>query len=122
MTINVAPTRISMSPTTRGTTDVQRTLRVLIWFGLFLVLGVITLGVSFVLGLVQTWLGMAALAAGGLFTLTIPPGHGQSLPLRRSRVQAPGTAQDGQVHRCERAREIVGHPVPALLPVGSGSD
>jgi len=72
MTIKVAPTRISMSPTTRGTTDVQRTLRVLIWFGLFLVLGVITLGVSFVLGLVQTWLGMATLAVGGLFTLTIP--------------------------------------------------
>ena len=72
MTVNVAPTRISMSPTTRGTTDVQRTLRVLIWFGLFLVLGVITLGVWFVLSLVQPWLGMASLTVGGLFTLAIP--------------------------------------------------
>ena len=72
MTIKVAPTRISVSPTARGTTDVQSTLRVLIWFGLFLVLGVITLGVSAVLGLLQTWLGMAALVVGGLFTLTIP--------------------------------------------------
>ena len=72
MSVEVAPTRIAMSPTTRGTTDVQRTLRVLIWFGLFIVLGIITLGVAFVLSLVQPWLGLTALAVGGLFTLIIP--------------------------------------------------
>ena len=72
MTVKVSSAGFTASPTARGTTDVQRTLRVLIWFGLFLALGIITLGIAFLMALLQTWLGVAVLAVGGLFTLIVP--------------------------------------------------
>ena len=72
MSIQVAPTSITIGPNSRGTTSVQRTLRALIWFGLFLVLGAITVVVTFALGLVQTGLGLISLVVGTLISFIVP--------------------------------------------------
>jgi len=72
MSIQVAPTGITIGPSSRGTTSVQRTLRALIWFALFVVLGIITVAVTFALGLLQTWLGLMALTVGTLLSFIVP--------------------------------------------------
>ena len=57
---------------TRSLNSVQRVLRTMIWFGLFIVLGIITLVLAFVASLAAEALGYIVLAIGGLFTLVIP--------------------------------------------------
>jgi len=52
--------------------SVQRVLRTLIWFGLFFLLGTITLGVAFLLSLAADFLGYVVIVVGGFFTLVIP--------------------------------------------------
>jgi regulator of protease activity HflC (stomatin/prohibitin superfamily) len=71
MSTQVAISR-SSSSTSRSLHSVQRVLRTMIWFGVFFLLGIITLGAAFVLSMVADILGMAALVVGGLFTLIIP--------------------------------------------------
>ena len=51
---------------------VQRVLRALIWFGLFFVLGILTVIISLVLGAVAEGLGFAWMVIGGIFSLIIP--------------------------------------------------
>jgi len=51
---------------------VQRVLRALIWFGLFAVLGILTVVVSLLVGSVSDALGMVFVVIGGIFALTIP--------------------------------------------------
>lgn len=51
---------------------VQRVLRVLIWFGVFIILGALTVIVSLLLAAVAESLGIAWMVIGGLFTLIIP--------------------------------------------------
>lgn len=59
-------------PGSRGLRSVQRVLRSLIWFGIFVLLGILTLVVAFLLGWVLDILGYAALIVGGFFSLVIP--------------------------------------------------
>jgi regulator of protease activity HflC (stomatin/prohibitin superfamily) len=64
---------VTMSTTSsRSLNSVQRVLRSLIWFGLFFLLGAITLGVAFALTYVAKFLGYAVFFVGGFFTLIIP--------------------------------------------------
>ncbi|MDY7042173.1 MAG: SPFH domain-containing protein, partial [Chloroflexota bacterium] len=56
----------------RGLNSVQRVLRSLIWFGLFFLLGFITLGLALIIGLVTDFLGYVVFFAGGLLSLIIP--------------------------------------------------
>ena len=69
-------TRVKYAPNrpagSRTLNSVQRVLRTLIWFGLFVVLGALTLIAAFLLGLVSEILGFAALIVGGFFSLIIP--------------------------------------------------
>jgi regulator of protease activity HflC (stomatin/prohibitin superfamily) len=58
--------------TARSLNSVQRVLRSLIWFGLFILLGIITLALAFVASLATDFLGYVVLAIGGFFTLVIP--------------------------------------------------
>jgi regulator of protease activity HflC (stomatin/prohibitin superfamily) len=51
---------------------VQRVLRTLIWFGLFFVLGAITVVVSLVVNAVSDFFGIFVLVVGGIFSLVIP--------------------------------------------------
>jgi regulator of protease activity HflC (stomatin/prohibitin superfamily) len=51
---------------------VQRVLRALIWFGLFIVLGILTVAISIMLMAIAEGLGIAYMVIGGLFTLIIP--------------------------------------------------
>lgn len=66
--------RRSMSSSRRSLHSVQRVLRTMIWFGLFFLLGIITLGVSLVVSMVtgEEILGMGIIVVGGFFTLIIP--------------------------------------------------
>ena len=62
-------------PTTtssRTLNSVQRVLRALIWFGLFSVLGIITLGVAFLASTMADFLGFVVIIVGGFFALIIP--------------------------------------------------
>jgi regulator of protease activity HflC (stomatin/prohibitin superfamily) len=56
----------------RSLHSVQRVLRALIWFGLFILLAIITFSVAFFLSMVIDLLGYVALVVGGFFTLIIP--------------------------------------------------
>ena len=62
------------SPGSRDLNRVQRVLRSLIWFGLFVVLGGLTLAVAALLGwfLNLPMLGAAALVIGGVASVAIP--------------------------------------------------
>jgi regulator of protease activity HflC (stomatin/prohibitin superfamily) len=51
---------------------VQRVLRTLIWFGMFIVLGILAVVIAFLLSLLLEVLGYAALVVGGLLALIIP--------------------------------------------------
>jgi regulator of protease activity HflC (stomatin/prohibitin superfamily) len=51
---------------------VQRVLRALIWFGVFIVLGIMTVLVFFLASALSTPLGIVALILGGFFSLIIP--------------------------------------------------
>jgi len=62
----------AITPGKRNLNSVQRVLRSLIWFGLFFLLGFITLGLAFALGLMADFLGYLILAVGGFFTFVIP--------------------------------------------------
>ena len=60
------------SPSGRKTNDVQRVLRMLIWFGLFIILGGLTLGAAFLIGLAVRALFYVILIVGGALTLVLP--------------------------------------------------
>lgn len=56
----------------RNLNNVQRVQRTLIWFGLFIVLGVVTAVVALILLAVEPALGIIALVVGGLLSLILP--------------------------------------------------
>jgi regulator of protease activity HflC (stomatin/prohibitin superfamily) len=64
--------QIGFSPPRRNVNNVQRVVRTLIWFGLFIPLGILTLIVGFVLAAVNSVLALAAFAVGGLISLIVP--------------------------------------------------
>jgi regulator of protease activity HflC (stomatin/prohibitin superfamily) len=64
--------RPTTSSSSRTLHSVQRVLRALIWFGLFFLLGIITLIVAFLLSMVADFLGYLAIVVGGFLTLVIP--------------------------------------------------
>jgi regulator of protease activity HflC (stomatin/prohibitin superfamily) len=51
---------------------VQRVLRALIWFGIFFVLGILTVVISLLIGAASEALGIVLLIVGGFFSLIIP--------------------------------------------------
>ena len=63
---------------TTGTTNdrslhsVQRVLRTMIWFGLFILLGIITLVVAFFASMAADFLGYVVIVVGGLISLIVP--------------------------------------------------
>jgi regulator of protease activity HflC (stomatin/prohibitin superfamily) len=60
------------SSDSRSINRVQRVVRTLIWFGLFLVLGTLTAIGALLLSAFHTVLGIAGLVVGGLITLVVP--------------------------------------------------
>jgi regulator of protease activity HflC (stomatin/prohibitin superfamily) len=62
----------SITSDRRSLRSVQRVLRALIWFGLFFLLGTLTLILALLAGMVESYLGFAVLVVGGFFTLIIP--------------------------------------------------
>ena len=72
MTTTNPAIRLSES-TTENLYGVQRVLRALIWFGVFFLLGIITVILSMIVGtLTNTVFGTAILFVGGFFSLIIP--------------------------------------------------
>jgi len=70
---NVSATTASSLRSSRSVDSVQRTLRALIWLGLFLVLGIITAVVFLLLAaLVHPGVGSVFAVVGGLFALIVP--------------------------------------------------
>lgn len=63
---------ISRSSSGRSLSNVQRVLRTLIWFGLFFLLGGITVVLGFLALSVEPFLGVVVFAIGGLASLIIP--------------------------------------------------
>ena len=61
-----------MIPRRRDINNVQRVLRTLIWLGLFMALGIVTVIVSLLLSALQPWLGLVSLVMGGLASLIVP--------------------------------------------------
>jgi len=59
-------------PSTGSTNSVQRVVRALIWFGLFIVLGGLTVVVGLLLSAVHGLLGLTAFVIGGLLSLIVP--------------------------------------------------
>ena len=64
--------RTVASPSGRTTNAVQRVLRLLIWLGIFIVMGVLTLGIAFVVGLGVRFLSYVILLFGGIPALILP--------------------------------------------------
>jgi regulator of protease activity HflC (stomatin/prohibitin superfamily) len=71
------------NPTARNLNNVQRVQRALVWFGLFFLIGIITVilavGVGFLLPDIGTAIGMAVFVIGGLLALIIPGMFSSSL-------------------------------------------
>ena len=61
-----------VTPGSRTLYRVQTVLRTWIWLGLFILLGIITVGVAGLLSLMSPTLGYAALVVGGLISLIVP--------------------------------------------------
>ncbi len=72
MTTTTTRMEWSAAPEEGNINRVQSVVRVLIWFGLFFLLGIITLLATFIAGSFNSVLGMAVLAVGGLITLIFP--------------------------------------------------
>ena len=64
--------QVYVKPSQRNLNNVQRVQRSLIWFGLFIVLGLLTTVVALILGSINEILGLAAFGIGGLISLFIP--------------------------------------------------
>jgi regulator of protease activity HflC (stomatin/prohibitin superfamily) len=60
------------STSSRSLHSVQRVLRTMIWLGLFIVLGIITLVVAGLAGVAADFLGIVVLFVGGLISLIVP--------------------------------------------------
>jgi regulator of protease activity HflC (stomatin/prohibitin superfamily) len=60
------------STSSRSLRSVQRVLRTMIWLGLFIVLGIITLVVAGLAGVAADFLGIVVLFVGGLISLIVP--------------------------------------------------
>jgi len=71
MTIQTTAIRGDTSPK-ENLYGVQRVLRALIWFGVFIVLGGLTVVVSLLLSAVSQAIGVVILVVGGFFSLIIP--------------------------------------------------
>ena len=63
---------VAVPSSTRGLHSVQRVLRTLIWFGVFILLAILTLLVAFLLSLITEVLGLVVIVIGGLLALVIP--------------------------------------------------
>jgi len=61
-----------VSPRSRTVNSVQRVVRTLIWFGLFLALGILTAIAALLLNRLHSALGIGALVLGGLIALVVP--------------------------------------------------
>ena len=72
MSVQRVAYRPPASTTSRSLNSVQRTLRSMIWFGLFVLLGGITLLVAFFASVAYDFLGIVVFIVGGLFSLIIP--------------------------------------------------
>jgi regulator of protease activity HflC (stomatin/prohibitin superfamily) len=68
--------RVTIRPagntSSRSLHSVQRVLRTMIWFGLFILLGIITLLLSFLASMIAEFLGVVVIVVGGLASLIIP--------------------------------------------------
>lgn len=71
MTVQQVPRKSTASPA-ENLYGVQRVLRALIWFGIFIVMGILTIVIAFLLGTIAEGLGIAWMVIGGLFSLIIP--------------------------------------------------
>ncbi|MCP4544691.1 MAG: hypothetical protein GY832_46925 [Chloroflexi bacterium] len=60
------------STSSRSLNSVQRVLRTMIWLGLFIVLGIITLVVAGIAGMAASFLSYVVIMVGGLISLVIP--------------------------------------------------
>ncbi|MFH1633994.1 MAG: SPFH domain-containing protein [Chloroflexota bacterium] len=58
--------------TTENLYGVQRVLRSLIWFGIFIILGILTVVISIAGTMIHAGLGIGVLMVGGIFSLIIP--------------------------------------------------
>jgi regulator of protease activity HflC (stomatin/prohibitin superfamily) len=71
------------NPTSRNLNNVQRVQRALVWFGLFFLIGILTVilavGVGFLLPDIGTAIGMAVFVIGGLLALIVPGMFSSSL-------------------------------------------
>lgn len=67
-----APQVTFMQPSQRNLNNVQRVQRSLIWFGLFIVLAILTGVSSLILNSIHPAIGAAALVIGGLISLVVP--------------------------------------------------
>jgi regulator of protease activity HflC (stomatin/prohibitin superfamily) len=64
--------RSASSTSSRSLHSVQRVLRTMIWFGLFILLGILTLLIAFLVSMIAEFLGVVAIAVGGFASLIIP--------------------------------------------------
>jgi len=71
MTITATPLSSSTTPK-ENLYGVQRVLRTLIWLGVFIVLGILTVVIALLLGTLSTGFGFAYLAVGGLISFIVP--------------------------------------------------
>jgi regulator of protease activity HflC (stomatin/prohibitin superfamily) len=62
----------SSASTSRSLNNVQRVLRTMIWFGLFILLGIITLVVAGIAYSINQFLGIVVVFVGGLVSLIVP--------------------------------------------------
>ncbi|MBN1872685.1 MAG: hypothetical protein JXA33_00510 [Anaerolineae bacterium] len=67
------------TPGGRDLNNVQRVVRTLIWFGVFFVLGILSLIIALILGSIYEPLGFVAFAFGGIISLVIPGMFSNSL-------------------------------------------
>ena len=71
-TSRTSPVMIQTASSGRSLNNVQRVQRTLIWFGLFVALGLITMILFLILRAIHPALGFICLALGGLATLLVP--------------------------------------------------
>lgn len=77
MAMGPVPNTVYLNPTSRNLNNVQRVQRTMIWFGLFFLIGILTVILALVLGAVfrgtmGSILGFIVFGVGGLLALVIP--------------------------------------------------
>ena len=72
MSVQRISVRSASSTSSRSLNSVQRVLRTMIWFGVFIVMGGITLLLAFFAPMVAEFLGVVVMIVGGLVSLIVP--------------------------------------------------